>query len=49
MCEHPSDLTAKQPIGNAIDALPKVYAKKRKKNIDKHNSTTPAAKYTFTF
>ena len=49
MCEHPSNLTGKQPIGNAIDALPKVYSRKRKKNIDEHSSTTPTAKYTFTF
>ena len=49
MREHPSNLTAKQPTGNAIDALPKVYSRKRKKSIDEHNSTTPAAKYTFTF
>ena len=25
MSQHPSDLTGKQPIGNAIDALPIVY------------------------
>ena len=51
MREHPSNLTAKQPICNPIDALPmpKVYSRKRKKSIDEHNSTTPAAKYTFTF
>jgi len=49
MSEHPIDLSAKQPIGNAIDALPKVYSRKRKKSIDEHSSTTPTAKYTFTF
>ena len=49
MSEHPIDLSAKQPIGNPNDALPKVYSRKRKKSIDEHNSTTPAAKYTFTF
>ena len=49
MCEHPSDLNAKQQIGNPNDALPKVYSRKRKKSIDEHNSTTFAAKYTFTF
>ena len=45
MCEHPSDLAAKQPIDNAIVTLPKVYVRKRKKSIDEHNSTTPVAKY----
>ena len=49
MREHPSNLSAKQPIGNAIAALPKFYSRKRKKSIDDHNNTTPAAKYIFTF
>ena len=49
MREHPSNRTAKQPTGNATDALPKVYSRKRKKSIDEHSSTTPTAKYTLTF